>query len=186
MPGAPPGWPEAGAAGSGRCPRTGTTPPFPSANLVACVPSAGLPVPQACLWGLQSQYLPVFESNYSLVTGFRDVWIPVSALTLSSSLTLGKWLGFFELPLGGQLVTIMLPRKVFFFFFGCAWSSLLHGPFFSSKQGPLYMWWAGLPLRREASHGFSGCRARALGHAGSSDCGSWALEHRLGSCGTRA
>lgn len=51
---------------------------------------ASEPVTQDCLQGLQSQYLPVFKSNYSLVTGFRDVWIPVSALTLSSCLTLGK------------------------------------------------------------------------------------------------
>ena len=32
--------------------------------------------------------------------------------------------------------------------------------------------------------GFSCCTAQALGHVGFSRCGSWALEHRLNSCGT--
>ena len=34
--------------------------------------------------------------------------------------------------------------------------------------------------------GFSCCRAQALGHSDFSSCGSWALEHRLKSCGTQA
>ena len=32
----------------------------------------------------------------------------------------------------------------------------------------------------------SRCRAWALGYTGFSSCGSWALEHRLNSCGPRA
>ena len=51
------------------------------------------------------------------------------------------------------------------------------------------------PCGAQASHcgGFSCCRAQALGMLASvvvarwlSSCGSWALEHRLSSCGTRA
>ena len=34
--------------------------------------------------------------------------------------------------------------------------------------------------------GFSCCRAQALRHKGFGSCESWALEHRLSSCGTRA
>ena len=77
-----------------------------------------------------------------------------------------------------------LPFWIFIYLliFGCAGSSLLHR-FFSTctKQG----------LRSScsawASHfsGFSCCRARALGRMGFSS-GSWALEHRLNSCGTKA
>ena len=39
-----------------------------------------------------------------------------------------------------------------------------------------------------ASHcnGVSCCGAQALGYSGFSTCGSWALEHRLSSCGTGA
>ena len=39
-----------------------------------------------------------------------------------------------------------------------------------------------------ASHcgGFSCGRTQALGHPGFSNCSSWALEHRLSSCGTGA
>lgn len=108
-----------GAAGSGECCHHGDS----ASGFPLCEPGGGggacwliyasEPVTQDCLQELQSQYLPVFKSNYSLVTGFRDVWIPVSALTLSSCLTPGKWLDLFELPLVGQSLTIMLPRKGF-------------------------------------------------------------------------
>ena len=42
--------------------------------------------------------------------------------------------------------------------------------------------------RAEASHcgGFSCCRMHPLGCSGFSSCGSWALEHRLNSCGAWA
>ena len=101
---------------------------------------ASEPVTQDCLRGLQSQYLPVLKSNYSLVTGFRNVWIPVSALTLSSCLTLGKWLNLFELPLVGQSLTIMLPRKGFFldYYFWLCLVFVATWALLGAKQGPLF------------------------------------------------
>lgn len=123
----------------------------PRGLCAVCRPTcASEPATQDCLWGLQSQCLPVFKSSYSLVTGFRDVWIPVSALTLSSCLTLGKWLGFFELPLGGQLVTIMLPRKGCFFCF-CFFLVVLGlrcytGPSLAASRGHSLHAVCGLPL----------------------------------------
>ena len=48
------------------------------------------------------------------------------------------------------------------------------------EQGSL----SGCSMRAFLCSGFSCCRARALGAQGLSNCGSWALERKLGSCGT--
>ena len=80
----------------------------------------------------------------------------------------------------------MNPKTIFFLIliFGCAGSSLL-GFFLVAVS-------AGLPSTCgvQASHcnDFSCCRAWVLGHTGSGahglgSCSSWALEHRLNSCG---
>ena len=79
----------------------------------------------------------------------------------------------------------MNPKTIFFLIliFGCA-GSLLLGFFLVAVS-------AGLPSTCvQASHcnDFSCCRALVLGHMGSgahglSSCSSWALEHRLNSCG---
>ena len=64
-------------------------------------------------------------------------------------------------------------------------------------MGFLYLWRAGATFccGEQASHcsGFSCCGARVLGAwasvvvaRGLSSCGSWALEHRLSSCGARS
>ena len=77
-----------------------------------------------------------------------------------------------------------------FIYFGCIGSSLLHACF-------LQLWPVGATLHcgAQASHcsGFFCCGARALGTwasvvvaCGLSSCVSWALEHRLSSCGTWA
>ena len=74
------------------------------------------------------------------------------------------------------------PPTFFSFFFGCAGSSLLRGLFFScGDQGLLYC------CSELASHccGFSCCGARTLGCLDFSGCRSWALEHRLSSCGAQ-
>ena len=50
--------------------------------------------------------------------------------------------------------------------------------------------WAAAALHGSAQASRCGglfcCQAQALGHVGFSHCGSWALEHRLNSCGARA
>ena len=61
----------------------------------------------------------------------------------------------------------MLPRKVFFFFLAVLGLRCYTGPSLAASRGHSTCGGQALPLRREASHGFSGCRARALGHAGS-------------------
>lgn len=140
----PPGWPGAGAAGSGRCCHLGTA----HIRLPLWAPRR-----EGAFWlilRLQNQWHRIvcrgFKANtclYLRVTiacwqdsemcGFQS-----PALTLSSCLTLGKWLDLFELPLVSQSLTIMLPERVFLIIiFGCAWSSLLHRLFPSGKQGPL-------------------------------------------------
>ena len=79
-------------------------------------------------------------------------------------------------------------NKFIYFIFDCVGSSLLHVGFslVAASGGYSLLWCV-------ASHcgGFS--RARALGvrasvvvARGLSSCGSWALEHRLSSCGARA
>ena len=76
------------------------------------------------------------------------------------------------------------------FIFGCIGTSLLCTGFLQLLQVG-----ATLHCSAQASHcsGFSCCRARALGAwasvvvaRGLSSCSSWALEHRLSSCGARA
>ena len=81
-------------------------------------------------------------------------------------------------------------KFIYLFIFGCVGTSLLHAGFLQLPR-------AGATLRGSvwASHcsGFSCCGARALGMwasvvvaRGLSSCGSWALEHRLSSCGALA
>ena len=73
--------------------------------------------------------------------------------------------------------------KFYLFSFGCAVSSLLCGLFCScGEQGLL----ACCCVLGSHFRSFSCCGAQALGRVGFSSCGSWALEHRLCSCGTRA
>ena len=66
---------------------------------------------------------------------------------------------------------------------GCAGSLLLYRLFSDwSKWGLLSSWrFSGFSLQWLLYHG-----GQALGHAGFSSCGPWALEHRLGSCGSPA
>ena len=72
------------------------------------------------------------------------------------------------------------------FIFGCAGSSCCadFSLFAMSGVGGYAAFRCGMP----ASHwsGFSYCRARVLGQAGFSSCGSWALECRLNHCGSPA
>ena len=65
---------------------------------------------------------------------------------------------------------------------GCAESLMLRGLFSGCREWRLHS-----SCGPQASHcgGFS-CETRALGHAGFSSCGSWALKHRLNSCGAQA
>ena len=74
----------------------------------------------------------------------------------------------------------------FIFISGCAGSLLLCGLFSSCSK-----WEILSSCRAQASHcgGSSCCGALALGHTGHTDlssCGTWALEHKLHSCGSRA
>ena len=67
---------------------------------------------------------------------------------------------------------------IYLFVFGCAGSSLLHGLFSScGQQGLLSSWSMQASYRADFS-----CGVRVLGDAGFSNCGSQALEQRLGSC----
>ena len=82
----------------------------------------------------------------------------------------------------------LLILKIILFLFGCAKSLLLLGHFSScGKQGLL----SSCGARASHRSGFSCCRAWAQGvwasvvaAPGLSSCSSWALEHRLTSCGT--
>ena len=69
-----------------------------------------------------------------------------------------------------QNSVLKLKKTLLKFILGYAGSSLLHGLFSSCTKWGL----------------FSCCRAWALKHMGLSSYGSWALEHRLNSCGTWA
>ena len=73
--------------------------------------------------------------------------------------------------------------RLYLFIFGCAGSAFLLWFFSSCREQDLLS-----SCGAQTSHcsGWSCCRARALGHPGSSSCGSWALEHRLNSCGAWA
>ena len=67
--------------------------------------------------------------------------------------------------------------------FGCTGSLLLHRLFSScAEQGRL----ASCGVRVSHCSGFSCCGAEAAGCTGLGSRSSWALEHRLNSCGTRA
>ena len=68
----------------------------------------------------------------------------------------------------------------YLFIFGCAGSLLLLGFFSSCSEGKLLCSCGAHTFR---CSGFFYRRAWALGYAGVSSCGSWALEHRLSSCG---
>ena len=65
-------------------------------------------------------------------------------------------------------------ERLYYWFFGCAGSSLLCGPFSScSKSGLL----SSCVVRVSHHSGFSRCRTQALGYVGFSSWGAWALEH---------
>ena len=95
------------------------------------------------------------------------------------------WPGPF-LFMGQRLLVFIF---IMYFIFGCAWCSLLHR-FFSScgEQEPLFVAVCGLPIAMASGCGAQALGARALGIVarGFSSCGSWALEHRVSSCGARA
>ena len=78
---------------------------------------------------------------------------------------------------------------IIYFIFGCARSSLLHR-FFSScgEQGPLFIVACGLLVTVASGHGAQALGVRASGVVARrfSSCGSWALEHRVSSCGAQA
>ena len=71
---------------------------------------------------------------------------------------------------------------IYYFFFGCAGSSLLHGLFSSCRE------WGLLSscVRASRCGGFSCCRAPVVGQKGFSSCGAQALEHRLTNYGAWA
>ena len=80
---------------------------------------------------------------------------------------------------------------LFIFTFGCAGSLLLLCICSSCREWGLLSSWSA----QQASHhgGFSCCGAWALGAqalvveaCGLSNCGSWAVEHKLSACGTQA
>ena len=69
---------------------------------------------------------------------------------------------------------------MFFIHFWLCWVFVPHGLFSSGKRGLL----GSCSVRASHCGGFSCCRVWALGHVGFSSSGSWALEHRLNSCGS--
>ena len=79
----------------------------------------------------------------------------------------------------GDSVAVM----AFNLFFGCARSSLTHG-LFSHRAGQGLL--SGCGAQTPPCSGFSYCRAEAPRCTGFGSCGSWALEHRLDSCGPQA
>ena len=78
-------------------------------------------------------------------------------------------------------INLMLLKNIYLFnlfIYGCAGSLLLQRP------SPVAV--SGGCCSLVSVRGFSCCRAQAVGHVGFTIFGSQALEHRLGSCGTRA
>ena len=77
-------------------------------------------------------------------------------------------------------IVFVFPKN-FYFIFGCAGSLLLCGLFSSCSERGL------LPsgVRASRCSDFSCLGAWALGLKGFGRCGSWALGHRLSSCGTQ-
>ena len=74
-------------------------------------------------------------------------------------------------------------KKKLFIYSGCP------GPPFLPRFALVAVSWELLSSRgmwAPRCHDFSRCRASALGHTGFISCSSWALEHRLNSCGPQA
>ena len=99
-----------------------------------------------------------------------------------------NYLGSISLPIGYLRVLLFFFFNLFFYFWLCWVFVAVCGLSLVMASGGYSSLWCA------ASHcsGFS-CRARALGTqasvvmtCGLSSCGSWALEHRLSSCGARA
>ena len=97
-------------------------------------------------------------------------------------------------PFSGDLFPVVAPVQweTFFLFlinllifiFGCIGSSLLCGFFSScSKQGLLC---CSMQASLVAEHGLYGPQGSLVAECGLGSCGSWALDHRLNNCGTRA
>ena len=86
-------------------------------------------------------------------------------------------------PVDGILWFFKMIISILFIYFDCAASSLLRGLFSSCGK-----WGAILQLQCEGAslRWLLFCRTRALGCEGFSSWGSWALEHRLNSCGALA
>ena len=80
--------------------------------------------------------------------------------------------------------------KLFRTIFDCAGSSLLHWLFSScGERGLLLVSVLGLLIAVTSlvvDGGLQGALALVVEACGLSDCSSWALEHRLSNCGTRA
>ena len=114
-------------------------------------------------------------------------------IQISLACSLGLALGGCLFMVSGSYGDEAKPRlSIFFFFlnklylfsfFGCAGSSLLCRAFSCCREQGLLS-----SCGAQASHCSSSscCRAQALGHQGFSSCSSWALEHRLNSCGSPA
>ena len=85
------------------------------------------------------------------------------------------------LPVSLDLYLLKITLKFLCICFWLDWVCIASKAFLS-------LWRAGLLCccSARASHGFSCCRTRALGCTGFSSYSSWALEHRLSSCGTQA
>ena len=81
-------------------------------------------------------------------------------------------------------------KIILFIYFCCAGSLLLHGLFSScSEEGLLFIAVCRLLIAVAspvAEHRLQGTWASVVVACGLSSCGSWALEHRLSSCGARA
>ena len=73
--------------------------------------------------------------------------------------------------------------KIIWFIFYCAGFSLLGGLFSCHSKQSLLSHFGAWVFH---CSGFSWCRVQALGCLRFSSCSSWALEHRLNSCGPRA
>ena len=109
---------------------------------------------------------------------WEEAW-PLDLMRQEHAWDMGWWCS----SRGKQLVHRNYKYLVYLSVFGSAGSSLLHRLFSScGEQGLL----PNCDVRASHCGGCCCCRARALGCVGFSSCGSQALEHRLGHCGTRA
>ena len=122
-------------------------------------------------------FLPKFISEYFIISlyivnAFFKNYVYVTLLPECRKAVVFVYLSWTQTANQSLLFILCIFKNNFIYLFiGCATSSLLWGLFSSCG------------VRASHCSGLSCCRAQTPGQLGLSNCSSWALEHRLNSCG---